>query len=182
MKSFVDTFHRGELTFERLKNIKDIERLKSSLRELIEEDPYFFKPHVLLYEILEGEGSVREAKELLEKAYRRVLELIRLPSGKLPDNLPPNYESNRHILELLTNYGVFLWETGDIEGALRVLKETYILTGIDNVKYYILAIKLGMGLDEFERAFSVEGIYDTQDLSSWFESHRELFKEEFSDL
>ncbi len=184
MKTFIDTYKKASLEFEQVKGIKNPEELKRKLRELIEEEPCFFKPYVLLYEVLENEGKLVDAKEVLEDAYAKVKRYITLPSGELPDSVPWDYESNRHILELLVNYGIFLWETGQIDRALEVLKFTYRLDRRDEagVRYYILAIKLGLGLDKFERAFSVEGSYDTKDLENWFNSHKEVFYREISDL
>ena len=184
MITFVDTYRKGDITLKKLTGLKDSEKLKVELKVLIKREPFFFKPYVLLYELLEGEGKITEAKEVLDKGYERLKQLFALPSGRLPDRVPWEYESNLHILEFLTNYGIFLWEMGDIENSLEVLKLTYNLdpTDKEGVRYYILAIKMGMGLDEFERAFSVEGVYDTKDLESWFNSHREVFEKEISAL
>jgi len=183
MREFVD---RERKVAERLSELKKllrdgrIEELKEELKELIEEDPYYFEPYVLLSDIYDMEGKVKEAELVLEKGYRKALELIS-EDGRLPDRLEWRHPTNRHIINLLINMGILYWEVGEIDRALKVLKEVYRMNPEDEpgVRYYILGILEGMSFDEFEQVFSRDGEYDHKDLEQWFEKHSIHYPEVF---
>ncbi len=156
----------------------DIPSLIRALRKLIEEDPYYLETYVVLAEILENEGHLKEAEELLLEAYTKALELIRDERGRLPDRLPWKEESNRHILKAILETGIMFWELGELEKALSILKELYKMNPDDEigVRYYITAILEGLGFEEFEMTFGKNGEYDRESLERWFEEHREKFE------
>ena len=184
MSEFVDREREAAKEFEEAKKLLEegkIEDLKRKLKELIDRDPYFLEPYIFLNEIYEMEGKLREAEEILEEGYQRALELLSR-DGKLPERLEWKHPTNRHIIKTLIGWGTFLWEIGEIEKALEVLKEVYRMNPTDEpgVRFYILAILEGMGFEEFEQTFSKDGEYDLRDLESWFErkakDHPEIFK------
>ncbi len=183
MSGFIDREREVAKEFEKVKGLLEkgkVEELKERLRGLIERDPYFLEPYLLLGEIYEMEGRLKEAEEILEEAYRRALELIS-KDGKLPERLEWRHPTNRHIIKALIGWGTFLWEIGEVEKALEVLREVYRMNPSDEpgVRFYILAILEGMGFEEFEQTFSKDGDYDLKDLERWFErrskEHGEVF-------
>ncbi|WP_457600424.1 tetratricopeptide repeat protein [Hydrogenivirga sp.] len=184
MREFIDIDRPVRERFEKVKGLFEegrIGELKEELKKLIEEDPYYLEPYVLLNEIYEIEGRVREAEEILEEAYRRALELIS-EEGKLPDRLEWKHPTNRHIINALLNMGVFYWEVGEIDRALKIFKELYRMNPADEpgVRFYILALLEGMSLDEFEQVFSRDGEYDYEDLERWFTKHAPEHPEVFN--
>jgi len=175
MGEFIDRKREVQKNFEKVRTLFEegkIEGLKKALKELIKEDPYFLEPYVLLHEIYEMEGKVKEAEEILQEAYRKAMELI-APEGKFPDRLLWKHPTNRHIIKALLNMGIFYWEVGELEDALKIFKDLYYMNPTDElgVRYYILAILEGMSFDEFEQVFSRDGEYDYEDLNHWFEKH-----------
>lgn len=167
---------------EKLKKIleeekNDIPKLISDLKKLIEEDPYYLETYIKLSEIMENEGYIKEAEEIVLQALERAMELLKGEDGKLPQSVPWEYETNRHIIRAILEAGITLWEVGEIDEALRVLKLLYKLVPGDpiGVRYYILAILEGMGFEEFELTFGKNGGYDIKSLEEWFERHKEKF-------
>ncbi|NPA32034.1 MAG: ATP-dependent protease [Aquificae bacterium] len=180
MREFVD---KERPASEKLKEILeryryDIPSLISALKKLIEEDPYYLETYVYLSEILENEGYIKEAEEVLLEAYNKAMELIRDENGNLPDRLPWKHETNRHIIKALLETGIMFWELGELEKALDVLKLLYKLDPEDpvGVRYYILAILQNMGFEEFELTFGKNGGYDTRSLEEWFKRNEEVFR------
>ena len=183
VREFVDREREAAEEFEKIRRLFDegrVEELKDRLRELIKKDPHFLEPYLLLSEIYEMEGKLREAEGILEEAYKKAVELIS-SEGRLPERLEWKHPTNRHIIKALISWGTFLWEIGEVERALEVLKEVYRMNPADEpgVRFYILAILEGMGFEEFEQTFSKEGDYDIKDLERWFEKrskeHPEVF-------
>ncbi len=175
MKEFIDRERSTSKEIEKITALMDegrVEEAKDRLQELIRRDPYFLKSYVILSEIYELEGKVDRARDTLEEAYRRALELIS-EGGKLPERLEWRHPINRHIIEALISFGVLLWELGEVDRALQVLKEVYSMNPADEpgVRFYILAILEGMGFEDFEQTFSRDGEYDYEDLKRWFTKH-----------
>lgn len=184
MREFVDIEREISKDFEKAKELfKEgrIEELKEFLKELIERDPYYLEPYVFLNEIYEMEGRVKDAEGILEEAYRRAIELIS-EENKLPDRLEWKYPTNRHLIKALISMGVFYWEVGELEKALKIFKEVYKMNPSDEpgVRFYILAILEGMSFDEFEQVFTKDGEYDYEDLEQWFNKHSSTHKDIFS--
>jgi len=181
MRVFVD---KKRETQKKLKEVLeefrfDIPKLITSLKRLINEDPYYLETYVYLAEILENEGHIKEAEELLTEALKKAFELIKDEEGRLPDRLEWKHETNRHIIKAILEAGIMFWEIGEIDRALEVLKTLYRLDPDDpiGVRYYILAILEGMGFEEFELTFGKNGGYDKESLEKWFKNHGEKLKE-----
>jgi len=185
MRVFVDKKREAKKKLEQIleEYRHDIPKLISNLKKLIEEDPYYLETYVYLSEILENEGHIKEAEEVLMEAYNRAMELIKDEEGNLPDKLEWKYETNRHIIKAILEAGIMFWEVGDIDRALEILKTLYKLDPEDpvGVRYYILAILEGMGFEEFELTFGKNGGYDTESLEKWFKAHREKLEEFIND-
>jgi len=175
MVEFVDVKKDAERELEKIRELEregKVEEFKEGLKKLIEKDPYYLEPYVILSDVYEMEGRLKDAEYLLREAYLRAKELIS-KKGNLPDRLEWRHLTNRHIIKALINWGIFLWELGEVEEALKVLKEVYEMNPQDEpgVRYYILAILEGMSFDEFEQVFTKDGEYNREDLEHWFEKH-----------
>jgi len=154
--------------------------VKRKLRQLIKEDPDFLDTYLFLYEILLEEGKKEEAEKVLDEAYQRALKLITDKKGRWPDLLEWGWLENRHIIRTLLNKGVSFWEEGNTEEALKIFRNLLRMNPNDNpgVRYYILAVRMGMSLEEFEGTFE-EGGYWTSKIIEWFEANYKRFPEEF---
>ncbi|KXA97299.1 hypothetical protein AKJ38_01520 [candidate division MSBL1 archaeon SCGC-AAA259I14] len=158
----------------------DVGPLKRQLSELIEEDPDFLDPYLMLYSILEDEGNLHEAEAMLNVAYERALELITDEEGRWPDKLEWGWLENRHIIRSILNKAISLWGNGETEEALELFRKLLATNLADNVgaRKYILAIRMGMSLEEFEDRFNKGGYYDSE-VMEWFDENYERFSDEF---
>lgn len=156
----------------------NIPKLIKALKELITEDPYYLETYVFLAEIMENEGNFKEAERLLLEAYERAMELIRDEEGNLPDRLEWKHPTNRHIIKALIETGIMLWEVGELDRALEILKMIYRMNPSDEpgVRFYILGILENMDFEEFESIFTKEGEYDKESLERWFNKRKEKFE------
>jgi len=154
--------------------------VKRRLRQLIKEDPDFLDTYLSLYWILLEEGKKEEAEKILDEAYRRALNLITDKKGRWPDLLEWGWLENRHIIRTLVNKGISLWDEGDTEEALKIFRKLLKMNPNDNpgVRYFILAIRMGMSLGEFDKKFD-KGGYWTSEIVEWFDTNYKLFPEEF---
>jgi tetratricopeptide (TPR) repeat protein len=154
--------------------------IKSQLKRLIEKDPDFLDSYLLLYEILRGEGNFPEAERVLNDAYERTLKLITDKKGNWPDILEWGWLENRHIIRTILNKAISLWENKNIDGALDLLRKLLKTNPNDNVgaRDYILAIRMNMSFEEFEKRFNKGGYYDME-LSDWFDKNYIKFPDEF---
>ncbi|MFO7968055.1 MAG: hypothetical protein R6U44_10705 [Archaeoglobaceae archaeon] len=161
----------------------DVESLKlveDKIWGLIEKDPDFLDPYILLYDILKEEENPQQAEELLDNAYERAVALITDKNGNWPDILEWMHLENRHIIRTILNKAILLWENEDFKNALELFRKLLKTNPGDNVgaRHYILAIRMGMTFDEFEDRFDKGGYYDTE-LMDWFEDNYKDFPDEF---
>ncbi|KXA89141.1 hypothetical protein AKJ61_03480 [candidate division MSBL1 archaeon SCGC-AAA259B11] len=158
----------------------NVRSIKRGLSELIEVDPNFLDPYLMLYSILEDEGNLQEAEAMLNVAYERALELITDEEGRWPDKLEWGWLENRHIIRSILNKAVSLWGNGETEKALELFRKLLDANPADHVgaRHYILAIRMEMSLEEFENRFNKGGYYDT-DVMDWFDENYEKFQDEF---
>ena len=154
--------------------------IKRRMKQLIEEDPDFLDSYLLLYEILKDEGNSSEAERVLNDAYERALRLITDENGNWPDRLSWGWLENRHVIRTILNKAILLWENRKVDEALDLLRKLLKTNPGDNVgaRFYILAIRMNMTLEEFERRFDRGGYYD-MDLSDWFDENYKGFDDEF---
>ncbi|HUV85707.1 MAG TPA: tetratricopeptide repeat protein [bacterium] len=151
------------------------------LREFIDEDPDFLDSYLTLREILLERGKYAKAERLLNEAYVRALQLIRDAAGNWPDELPWDRWGNRHIIRALLAKAEDLWEAGENEKALDILRRLLRTNLNDNIgaRYYILAIRLGMDFDTFYERFEDEYGYYDGSILEWFNGNYSLFPEDF---
>jgi len=153
---------------------------KKNLKKLIDEDPDFFDSYLLLYDILQDEGSLSEAEELLDDAYDRARALITDKEGNWPDNLEWGWLENRHIIRTFINKAIDLWNNGENDDALDLFRKLLRTNPGDNagVRDFILAIRMKMAYEAFEKRFNRGGYYDNE-LTDWFNENYKKFPDEF---
>lgn len=134
----------------------------------------------MLYSILQDVGNLQEAVAMLNVAYERALDLITDDQGRWPDKLEWGWLENRHIIRSILNKAIFLWGKGKTEEALDLFRKLLDTNPVDNVgaRLYILAIRMGMSLEEFEDRFNKGGYYDSE-VMEWFDENYERFLDEF---
>jgi len=159
---------------------RNVKSMKKQLKQLIEQDPDFLDSYILLCEILEGEGNDAEAEKLLDKAYDRAVRLITDKNGNWPDVLEWGWLENRHIIRAILNKAISLWNNNEIDGALDLFRKLLKTNPGDNVgaRDYILAIRMNMSFEDFEKRFNKGGFYDME-LSDWFDKNYKSFPDEF---
>ncbi len=154
--------------------------IKRRLEKLIEKDPDFLDPYLFIFEILEDEGNLSEAEKILNEAYERALRLIRDKEGNWPDVLEWGWLENRHIIRTILNKALSLWKSGETDNALDLLRKLLRTNPRDNVgaRDYILAIRMNMSFEGFEKRFNKGGYYDSE-LTEWFDKNYKKFTDEF---
>lgn len=179
---FIDADHRVMDQYHELLQ-EDLEEkvLIKKLKAIIKKDPTFFDSYSYLSQILEGQGKLQESLILLNKGYDKCLNLILDEDKNWPDRMEWGWFENRHILRLLLNKGLSEWKIGNKVSALDILRKQLELNPNDNVgvRQFILAIRMGLTLSQFEKKFDKGGYYDSE-LMDWFDSNFKKFPAEFS--
>ena len=182
-KEYIDKDHRVMNTYYDLCERYDgrnVKSMKKQLNQLIEQDPDFLDSYLLLCDILEGEGNVAEAEKLLDDAYERAVKLITDKNSNWPDVLEWGWLENRHIIRTILNKAISLWKNNEIDGTLDLFRKLLKTNPGDNVgaRDYILAIRMNMSFEDFEKRFNKGGFYDME-LSDWFDKNYKSFPDEF---
>lgn len=154
--------------------------LRKNLNSLIEKDPDFLDPYLVLCEIWEDEGNSKEADSLLDVAYKRALKLILDKDGNWPDILEWGFLENRHIIRTILNKAISLWDHQAADEALEIFRKLLHTNPNDNAgaRYFILAIRRNMTFKEYEDRFDKGGYYD-MDTEKWFAKNYTKFIGEF---
>ncbi len=155
--------------------------IQKSLERMIERDPDFYDPYLMLRDILIRQGKAAEGNALLETAYRRALGRITDKDGNWPASLEWGWLENRHIIRTFLNQAIASWNAGDTGAALELFRKLLRSNPNDNAgaREYILAIRLGMTFDEFENKFLGQFGYDASKMSDWFDKNSTRFPDEF---
>lgn len=87
---------------------------------------------------------------------------------------------NRHIIRTILNKAISLWDNGKTENALELFRKLPDTNPADHVgaSHYILAIRMGMSFEKFERRFNKGGYYDLE-LMDWFDENYKRFQDKF---
>lgn len=154
--------------------------IKRQLKGLIKKDPDFLDSYLFLREILQEEGNSEESERLLDEAYGRAVRLITDEDGNWPDVLEWGWLENRHIVRTILNKALSLWDKKETDDALDLFRKLLKTNPGDNVgaRDYILAIRMNMSYEDFERRFNKGGFYDN-DMIEWFEKNYKKFPDEF---
>lgn len=163
-------------------NDETVDFVKKELRKLIEKDPDFLDSYLFLYEILVEEGSEEGAEELLNEAYERAIKMITDEKGNWSDVLEWDVLENRHIIRAILNKALYEWDKGNEDKAIDLFRKLLKTNPCDNVgaRFYILAIRMHLSLDEFQKRFDKGGYYDDK-LNEWFYENYHKFPDEFAD-
>ena len=168
--------------YDILEIIDDLDRkvVEEELRKLIEIDADFLDPYLILYGIYRENGEQIEAEKILDDAYNRAIKIITDKNGNWPDILEWSWLENRHIIRTILNKAISLWDNENTYETLDLLRKLLKTNPYDNIgaRNYILAIRLGMTLEEFENRFDRGGYYDSE-LSDWFDENYNKFPDEF---
>ncbi|MDP2753558.1 MAG: tetratricopeptide repeat protein [Nitrospirota bacterium] len=181
---FVDKDHKIAYEYydlcEKYGSKKNKKIIKEKLQQLIEKDPDFFDTYMMLYNILQNEGDNKNAGNLLNIAYEKAIKKITDKEGKWPDVLEWGWLENRHIIRTILNKAIDLWIKKEKEQALDLFRKLLKTNPGDNVgaRDFILAIKMNMSFEEFEKKFNKGGFYDSA-LMNWFEENYKKFPDEF---
>lgn len=164
---------------ERLKDLP-VSTFKKELQKLINRDPDFFDSYLLLAELYFEEGATEARNRLIDQAYQRAIRLITDEKEQWPKRLEWGWLQNRHIIRTLVTKGIQLWESGNNQEALALFRNLLQSNPNDNpgVRFFILAIRMGMRYEDFQRRFEKEGFYD-ETLCDWFDKNYKNWPDEF---
>ncbi len=184
MKEFIDKFHsisnRYFSIMDRFTG-KNAPCIIPRLKKLIQNDPTYFESYNSLVDLLMLSGKDSEASGYINQASRRALKRIADKNGNWPDRLKWSFIENRHIIKPIFNRAVLYWDEGESEKALYLLRKLLLSNPNDNIgaRDYILAIRMKMTFDQFEKRFNKGGFYD-KDLMEWFDQNYKKFPNEFN--
>jgi len=161
--------------------------LLDAMQKLIEQDKDFYEPYLIAADILFAESKNDEAAELLMQAYIGAVTRISDSNDNWPDELEWQCVENRHILRVLEEYGLLLWENDYFDEALELFRRMLSMNPEDQqgVRYNMLAIKMNLGVYEWEDPFIVKDEHgcevdlDDAKINAWFEQNAPQFPDEF---
>jgi len=185
--SFIDKDHEVmDAFYEIIDNDLHYKKILSEMHKLIKIDPDFCDPYLTARDILFSMGKEEEAELLLREAYRRALLTIVDSKGRWPKEMLWGYLKNRHIMRAIHYQGWFYWETGKVDEALDIFRKLLRANPSDNqgMRHNILAIRMNLGIDEWQKPFEVErdgeiaGL-DAFKVNDWFRKNAPKYKDEF---
>ncbi len=184
---FLDKKHTVMSRFYDLmdQNISDAKMIKG-MEKLISEDRDFLDPYLTIADILFSDNKDEQAALILKEAYERALMIIVDDQGRWPQEIPWGFLENRHIMRAIERQAIFYWETGKIDEALCIFGKLLKVNPQDNqgVRYNILAIRMNLNIDEWEKPFEVQedgkiiGL-DGFKVYKWFEENAPKFENDF---
>lgn len=143
-----------------------------TLKDMIKKDPDFFDPYITLSERYYAKRKPAEAYEIIKKGYGRAMKLI-INKGRFPDKLDWLITENRHIIRMIFNYAMLMWEGNNKDEALSIFAQLLASNPNDNIgaRYAMVALLEGMGsMSEYERKFTSEdGYLNGTKVEKWFE-------------
>lgn len=184
---FVDKDHSvmGEF-YEICEQGFSINKLLKEMYRLLEIDEEFCDPYLTIAEILFYKGKNQEADEILRTAYERAVVTIADSKGRWPKEMPWGYLENRHLMRAIEEYGMHCWKEEKIDEALEIFHRLLRCNPNDNqgMRFNILAIRLGLDMDEWEKPFEmlvnkeIVGL-DALKMHEWFKENALKFPDDF---
>ena len=170
-----DRFTVNEMYWEFIES-EDAEHIEKSikiLKGIIKKDPDYFDPYITLHEYYLLNNESDKAMVSLVEGYDGAMNLIML-DGEFPDELPWGFIENRHIIRMIFNYALLMWNLEAKEQAVTLMLQLLRSNPGDNIgaRYYIVAILEGFkSEEEFEVHFMEkdEEYIDWQKQESWFQ-------------
>lgn len=152
---------------------KDVEKNIKTLKKIIKKDPNFFDSYISLHEYYYANNDLENAAKILNIGYAKALGLV-LNNGRFPDELEWGYIENRHIIRMIFNFGMFLWEIEEKEDALGVFMQLLKSNINDNIgaRYAIVAMLEGFeSMGEYEEKFMSSSGFglDAMAIEEWFD-------------
>lgn len=164
-------------------DIIESEHSIDDVRALIEEDPDFYDSYSYVADELRKEGKESEARKLEDEAFNRALQTITDKKGEWPDELPWGWLENRHIVRALMRGADNHWIDGNLEETLNLYRKLLKTNLGDNIgaRYAIIALRLGLGYDEYMRQVWPEPMMSHEHIENWFNEHVPKFPEELEE-
>ncbi len=154
-----------------------------AMEDLIKQDPDFYDPYVILSDHYHDIGMDQKATTILEEGYKRAIARITDKKGNWPDSIEWGWLENRHIIRVLVNKGIHLWENNEPQPALDLFRKLLSTNPGDNagVRFYILAILLKMPYANYMAQFENDE-YMNPAVFDWFDAQSKKFSGEFKVL
>lgn len=184
IKEFFDKDHQVmNRYYDLLEGGLSTKQVRKEMEKLIQEDPDFYDPYLVVADILKSGRKLKEARELLYTAYERALKRIVDKEGKFPKKMVWSWLDNRHLIRAVDGWAGELWKQKKAEEALEIFRKLLKSNPDDNIgaRYNILAIRLGLGPD-YEKEFASKDMpcyLDGFKLSEWFSKYSKNFPDEF---
>lgn len=161
---------------------EDPKKAIKALKKMIKQDANFFDPYITLSEYYAISGDHQESFNILKTGYELAMKMV-LKRGKFPDKLSWLFTENRHIIRIMYNYALKMWEIGEKSEALRVLQQLLASNTNDNIgaRYAILALLKGYeDYEAWEEEFESADGYglDAMGVEKWFNKFAQKYPEE----
>jgi len=150
----------------------DPQKSITALKKIIKKDPDYYDPYISLYEYYMDLHDTKNAVDILEKGYERVMKRL-APHGIFPEELSWDYMENRHIIRLLFNVATLYWAIGKTLNALSIFLQLLRSNPQDNIGARYAAVALLEGYqtyEHFEMEFAKDGTMDIVFLMTWFDA------------
>ena len=159
---------------------RNLKTIQKKLEKLIRKDPDFLDSYSMLAEVIIREKGPEEAEKLSDEAFNRAINLITDKNGNWPEILEWGWLENRHIIRTLLNKAIMLWDLEDLDPALDLFRKLLRSNPGDNIgaREFILAIRMKMTHEQFEKRFNKGGFYDMK-LMDWFEKNHKKYPDDF---
>ena len=152
-------------------NDTDIYKGIKKLKSMIKKDPNFFDAYTSLSDLHLVNENPEEMYKVLKDGYNRAMKLI-VKKGKFPDELSWMYMENRHIIRMIFQYAMLIWEIGEKDEALHIFQQLLGSNHNDNIgaRYAIVALLEGLSsMQAYEDKFmSKDGYMDAREVEEWF--------------
>jgi tetratricopeptide (TPR) repeat protein len=160
---------------------QDVAKGIKELKSMIQKDPDFFDPYVVLFDYYHADNKPMLAFEIIKDGYNRAMKMI-VKKGKFPDELSWMFMENRHIIRIIFQYAMLMWEVGEKDEALRIFQQLLGSNPNDNIgaRYVIVAMLDGMAsMREYEEKFETkEGYLDGNKVEKWFQKAAKKYPDE----
>jgi hypothetical protein len=155
--------------------------LVQALTEMIERDPDYYDPYLLLASIQAQQEDPELTLRLIETAYQRALARILDQQGNWPQFLEGGWPQNQHIIRTFVDTSIAFWMQGSADSALILLRHLLRSNPNDqlDVRETILAIRLGLSFSEYQKTILAAFGDDGDKYDDWFNANSPQFPEEF---
>lgn len=164
-------------------------RIKKEMLKLIERDPDFYDPYIVVADILESELKNREAQKYYEEGYRRAKNYLQKHAGGMPAKMEWGFLENRHLMRIFAHYAYSNWKYGGGKNeSLEIFRWLLKANPNDNqgVRYDILALRESLKWNWREKYEAWDGNVllglDPRQMDAWFDRESKKYPDEFNDF